>query len=160
MSTPRVGWPAKEHIRVAGDLAADDDLLLVAAGEPGRRKSRQGRTHIESGDDPRRLLHHRASPQPRPPVVAPVPVIAENAVLGCVELRHQAHALPILRDMGKAQPAHGPRRVLPPAAVRGPPVDADRAAMRGPHAGDGLEQFGLPVTGDARHADDLPRGAP
>ena len=69
MSIPRVGWYATMSLRRAGERAADDDLLLVAAGEL-RRRSRPhragARRTVRSPRAPRRRTCASASVRWRP----------------------------------------------------------------------------------------------
>src|SRR5579884_4354004 len=67
------GLGRDQHGRVAGELAGNDDLLLVAAGERAGRGRSRGRAHVELGDeflrpvcDVAQLQHEAAASKLRP----------------------------------------------------------------------------------------------
>ena len=64
-SIPRVGWSAMSRVRGAAELAGDDELLLVAAGQGVGRHRAGWRPDVELGDELRR------PPADRPLVDAP-----------------------------------------------------------------------------------------
>ena len=79
-------------------------------------------------------------------------VVTENGALVGFERHHQPLALPVFRHMGQAQPAHLPR--IGPTRHRGP-VHRDGARCRCMGAGDGGQQFRLPVARNPGNADDF-----
>ena len=55
-----------EDERVARELAAEDELLEVAAGEVAHRRLRPGRLHVVAADDPDGALAHAPQREERP----------------------------------------------------------------------------------------------
>ena len=74
-STPRVGCAAMQHLGVARHLAADDQLLLVAAGQRERRHVDARRAHVELVDDlARSRSRDRAAVDRQPPLTNGAPL--------------------------------------------------------------------------------------
>ena len=111
-SRPRVGWAAIEHLRVARDLAGDDDLLLVPAGQPAGARERAAAADVELADQPRRALDEPRREQPAPPRVRRLRVVVQRDVLRDRELEHEPAPLPVLGDVADAGVEHPPRRRL------------------------------------------------
>ena len=145
----------QEHVRAAAHLAADHDLLLVAAGEMRRAQPGQRRAHVEILHDAPDACHDGRAVRQRASVVAPVPVVAEDAALGGFEGGDEAHALAVFRDVAQAHPPHRLHRPGMAAGRRGLPPDPDRAPLVREDAGERLQELGLAVAGDARDTQDL-----
>src|SRR5581483_11914746 len=55
-----------QHLRIAVDLACEDDLLLVPAGQRARGRRGQAPAYVELAQQPARALGHRAEVQEAP----------------------------------------------------------------------------------------------
>ena len=140
-----------QHLRVACDLAGDDDLLLVAAGERGGARLGGAAAHVElvqqlarRRDDARRM--EEAVRRERL-----LRVVVQHEVLGERELEYEPAPVPVLRDV--TQPVLEERvRARAGQVLAG---DGDRARARLAQAGDRVDQLGLPVAVDAGDRDDL-----
>jgi hypothetical protein len=141
-----------QEVRVRLDLARDDELLLVAAGEFRRPEQRVRRAHVE-------FLHLGACPsdhlvavEPEAPAQRLVMMPAENDVLAGIEGADQAPVLAVLRHMGQALRTHM-ARIAQHADVL---ALEDHLARGGPgNPRDHVEEFRLSVAGDAGDADDF-----
>ena len=142
-----------QHARVARDLARDDELLLVAAGErraPARRARRRARRtramQAPGGRD------HPARAQPAELRGGLVPVVVQREVLGERELEHDAAPQAVLGNVAHAgvdPVARAPSCVMSvPASCTWPAL-----ALRSPVSAS--IELGLAVSVDARDADDL-----
>lgn len=140
----RVG--GDEQLGVVAHLAADDQLLLVAAGERGGGHVDAGRAHVVLGDDPLGVAAGRARVEEGTLGVGGLGDVAEDAVLPERGVQEQAVAVAVLGDVADAAlaalPGRGARDVLA--------VQAQGAPGRLAHAHDGLDQFGLAVALDSR----------
>ena len=96
--------------RVARDLARDDDLLLVAAGERPREGERAAAADVELLDQAHRPLHEPRGVEPAVLRVRRPVVVVQREVLGEVELEHEPAALPVLRDVPDPRVDHHARR--------------------------------------------------
>ena len=141
-----------QHLRVARDLARDDDLLLVAAREPARARQRAAAAHVELADQrcarARRAASGRASPTSRP-------AARRSRGARCSRrsrTRARARAAGDPRGCGRRRrrASRGRSRgaASRPATLTVPLCDLAQA-------GDRVDQLGLPVAVDARDADDL-----
>ena len=141
------------------ELAADDQLLLVAAGERARRQvpgSADARRSARMISAARRRIAARSSHdaaragRDRRPVVH-----AQNRVLGQIEFEQQAAPVAVLGNVRDAR-ARGARARRAARRCRSPSsatVAGDRAPVHQP--GERLDQLGLAVAFDAGDADDL-----
>ena len=140
------------RFRAEGELAGDDHLLHVAAGEGADLRSDARAADIE-------LLRQLSRvPAGRTPAhvdaeegEGPAPMLADQQVLRDVPLRRDAGRKPVLRHMGQAHLPDLSRRLAPGRFSE----DQDLPAADRPHPGDGFRQLALPVALDARDADDL-----
>src|SRR6266851_7420635 len=119
----------QQHLRLAGHLASDDHLLLVAPGEVARRDIDARRAHVVLLDEPARPLANRDQLEDE---VAPRerrrPLPAEDRVLGDREAEHQPGAAPVLGDESDAGVALGARVVGRDLAIAQQDVAAGRLA--------------------------------
>ena len=93
-----------EQLGVAPELAREDELLLVAAGEVAREHAARRACGRRSRDA---LARHRRRSRagcmtPRVAYGA-LAVVAEDEVLGEVELEHEPAAVPVLGDVRDAR---------------------------------------------------------
>ena len=95
-----------QHLRVARDLARDDDLLLVAAGEAARARLRAAAAHVELLDQPCGALDHPRGKQPAPLRVRRLRVVVQPDVLRDGELEDETAPLTVLRDVPDAGVEH------------------------------------------------------
>ena len=98
-SRPRVGCAAIEDLRVAGDLARCDELLLVAARERRRPSSRAASADVELLDQTARPLDEAAREEPAPARSGRIAVVVQRDVLGERELEHEPAPVAVLRDV-------------------------------------------------------------
>lgn len=151
ISTPRVGWPISRAFWVALDLAGDDDLLLVAAGEIGGLQPRIRRADIVFLDLLDGILAHGVEIEHAAAPVFAVAMIAEHGILIFLELEDEAHVMAIFRNMSKAKVTEGCGIGVADRLA----VQKDFARSRLADTGDRLQQFGLAVARNTGNADDL-----
>ena len=103
--------------RRAQQLAADDELLQVAAGQRGRQRPGAAAADVEAPD---RLLGHHQRPAPVDEAMPRAAVVerGQAGVLPQPQLGHRAVAVALLGDEAHAQPAA--RRRRQPARRRAP----------------------------------------
>ena len=99
-----------QHDRIARDLARDDDLLLVAAGEGARERERPAAADVELLDQTGRPLDEPGREEPAALRVGRLVVVVQRDVLGEVELEHESAPLAVLRDVPDAGVEHRARR--------------------------------------------------
>ena len=147
----------QQHVALGEQPAADQDLLLVAAGERadllhaaaaacgsgGARRSR---------DEPRLSARGR-----RTPAAEMRGRIGERQVVAHRHRQQQPLGLAVLGHERDADP--GADRVARLAQPPRLPADRDLAAARPAGAEQGHEQLALPLAGQAADAEDLARGA-
>ncbi len=144
-SSPRVGEAATTTRGSEDSSRASSTLLHVPAGELPHQRVRTGSPHVEA-------LHQHAGPCPRllpaderAPAQIVAPVRLEDQVVGDRPVGRHAGPHAVLGDVGDALVDGGPGVPRREDVV----ADADRAAGRGPEAGDHLREFALTVAGDA-----------
>ena len=142
-----------EDGRAALELAGDDDLLLVAAGQLAHALAVRGGADII-------FFHHGLRVGVDGALVqAQTMTVAEARIVGVLEdkifrdrhIADQALQVAVLGDVADAVLDEAVR-VEDGDAVT---LEPDRAALRGDDAGDELGQLGLAVAVDTRDADDL-----
>ena len=141
-----------QHLRVAVDLAREDDLLLVAAGEAASERLRAAAAHVELLEQLARLLRQALREEPAEARGGRMVVVVQGDVLRQREVEHEPAPLPVLRDV--AEP--GVEAVA--AALVGDVLVADQdPALRSPCRRPAMrvDQLGLAVAVDAGDADDL-----
>ena len=152
---PAGGLADEQHVRIAVELAGNDDLLLVAAGECGAAQQRIGRAHVElvhlapGGGDDVSPVHEDG------PVVGGVVVVAQDRGLVGREAADQAHALPVLRHVAQAGVAHPARVGRVTGIAHRPAVDRHRAGIRLLDPGQQRHELRLAVARHPGDADDL-----
>ena len=152
---PAGGLADEQHVRIAVELARDDDLLLVAAGEGVRAQQRIRRAHVElvhlppGGGDDVPPVHEDGA------VVGAVVVVAQDRGLVGREGRDQTHALPVLRHVAQAGVAHAARVGRVTGVAHHAAADRHRAGVRPLDPGQQRHQLRLAVAGHAGDADDL-----
>ena len=127
-----------EHPRVAGDLAGDDALLLVAARQ--RRGERLGlaAADVELADQRARARRPcAAATASRAGSIFARAVLAQREVLGEREVEHEAAAVAVLGDVRDAR--RRPCRGRPRRCGRGPRRRSS-PALDAPQAGDRLDR--------------------
>ena len=103
------GLADQQHRRVAADLAAQHQLLLVAAGKLPGTQPGIGRAHVELAHQPRAVPPDSARRQQAQAVaVGCVILVSEDGGVRGGRLYQKAVAQPILRHM--AQPVPSQRR--------------------------------------------------
>ena len=147
-----MGWWASSRLRVAGDLAGDADLLLVASRQRAGQRARAAAAHVV-------LLEQVAGAGVDAPDVEPAAlgqrrlvVLAQRQVLGQREVEHQPAQVAVLGDVrhaGVAGVAHAPPGHL--LARRSLMLPDDGVAQ----AGDRLDQLVLAVAVDPGERHDL-----
>ena len=147
------GLRGDEHARVAGDLAGDDALLLVAARQ--RRGQRSGPPPRTSYSLIRLAARSRmrVDQQPAAPRQLGRVVLAQGEVLRQREVEDEAAALAVLGDVRDAVADHAARAGVGHVVA----ADDDRARIDRPQAGDRLDELALAVAVDAGQGDDLAR---
>src|SRR3990170_712194 len=143
---------AVDHrLRLEGELAREQHLLDVAAGERGDPRSGAGRPDVEARDEVLRgrvdgpLLDDAAPPEGR------LADALQDDVERDREAPDRALAQTVVRHVAEAEP-------LAPGDAEGgdrPAPEADLAGGERPLAGDRLGQLPLAVAVDARDAQDL-----
>ena len=142
-----------EDGRAALQLAGDDDLLLVAAGQLAHALAVRGGADII-------FFHHGLRVGVDGALVqAQTMTVAEARIVGVLEdkifrdrhIADQALQVAVLGDVADASARMKPFGSK--TATR--TLELDRAALRGDDAGDQLGQLGLAVAVDTRDADDL-----
>lgn len=132
-------------------LAADDQLLLVAAGERGRGDLDAGGAHVVLAHDPLGVGAGRPEVEEGALAVGALGDVAEDPVLPERGLQQQSVPVPVLGDDGHPVLAALARRRA--GDVRA--VQREGARVEGAHAHDGVDQFGLAVALDTRDAEHL-----
>ena len=140
-----------QHARVAVDLAREDDLLLVATGEPAGTRLRPAAADVELLHEPRRALDEAAREEPAEPRVRRAAVVVQRDVLGDRELEHEAAPLPVLRNVAEARVVVAERVDVREVVA----FEAHGARRDRPQAAERVDQLGLAVAVDAGDADDL-----
>ncbi len=130
------------------DLAADDELLQVAARQAAGARLRIGRLDAEPLDH---LLREAAHPRRLDEAARVQPVAGKQRVLGQRHLRHRAVAQPFLGHVAQAERATLARPQPPDRRA----VDRDRRGRRQQLAGQSRHQLALAIAADAGDADDL-----
>ncbi|GDY63289.1 hypothetical protein SAV14893_026820 [Streptomyces avermitilis] len=147
------GVGGDQEARVVAHLAADDQLLLVAAGQGGGGDVDARGTDVVLLDDPARVVLGALDVEPEALRVGPLGDVAEDAVLPERGLQEQAVAVAVLGDVTDAllaALAGGPRRdVLA--------QEADRAGVGVLEADQRVDELGLAVALDTGDAHDLAR---
>src|SRR4051812_17844710 len=140
-----------QHVGVLHDLAADDELLQVAAREAGGRVRDAGGADVEALHDlAREGRDARAADQPAAGEALALPA-AEQRVVDERERADGAVAVALLRHVAQAQPAPGRGAEVADRAA----VEADRVGGPGALARQRGQQLALPVAGYAGHAQHL-----
>src|SRR5690606_7543801 len=155
VQAPR-GLAGDDQGRRLAELAADHQLLLVAAAQAAHgRRERRGHD-LEPADDVPGVPAHLA-PVDRPehaPAEPGLVVDAEDAVFQHGKLGHHAQAVPVLGHVGDAHAVELPRALAVDwLAEKVYPAPGD-----GPETRKGLNELRLPVAGDARDGEDLAGG--
>lgn len=132
-------------------LAADDQLLLVAAGERGRGDLDAGGAHVVLAHDPLGVGAGRLEVEEDALAVGALGDVAEDAVLPERGLQQQSVPVAVLGDDGHPVLAALARRRAGDVRT----VQREGARVEGPHAHDGVDQFGLAVALDAGDAEHL-----
>ena len=101
-STPRVGCEAISSDRVAAHLAADDELLLVAARERPGGGVDAGRADVVLLDDALGVAARAAAVDPAALDARRPGLVAEDAVLPQRGVQQQPVAVPVLGDVADA----------------------------------------------------------
>ena len=103
------GLADEQDARVAAELAAEDQLLLVAAREFRGCEQLVARAHVV-------LVHHGpaagardASAQERPGVHVGIVLVAEQRRFPGREAEHEPEPMPVLGHVGHAERAHAAR---------------------------------------------------
>ena len=144
-SRPRVGCAAMSTCGSSRDLARDDDLLLVAAGERLAARLRPAAADVELLDQRRCALDQAArAAASRARVRRPVEVV-ERDVLGERELEHEPAPLAVLRDVADAR-RRGCARVLAPVSVLPADEMLPLSALRRPVSASTSSVWPLPST--------------
>jgi len=146
------GLVGDDHARAAAQLAGQDQLLLVAAGELPRRQGRAGRAHVETADELAREAHDRAEIEHARPRKRRLVEDLERGIAPQVEVQDQPVAVPVIADVRRVVLDEVPRA----PARRVQPGDGDLARFQGTHARDGLHQLALPVAIDPGDAQNFP----
>ena len=145
------GLVDQQHGCVVRHLAADDQLLQVAAGQGAGRDGRAAHLDVEVLDDPAGVRPHGAPVQPPAAAQRRAAVEADGQVVRDRGGHGRAGRRPVLGDVGD------PGLATPPGGepVQDRVAHPHRPGPRGTQARDRLEQLDLAVAGDARDADDL-----
>src|SRR5579875_197131 len=140
------GLAGKQQPDVPADLASQDDLLLVAAGQRADGGVDRGGAHVELGNAVTRMRPDRGEVEGHARGVRLPVVHVEDEVVGHGELAHQAILLAVLGDVPDAGSQPVPRAGIADVAAAEPdrPGGGHQAHQR-------LAQLGLPV---ALHAGD------
>ena len=93
------GLCGDQHLRVAVDLAGEDHLLLVSAGERARLRLRAASADVELRDQASRPFDETIREEPAETRRRRLAVVVECDVLGEREVEHEAASLPVLRDV-------------------------------------------------------------
>jgi hypothetical protein len=157
MSTPTRGLADQEDIGRAVHLAGHHDLLLVAAREVARGKARVRRANVVAFHLLGAVGLDGGVVRQEAGVVFRVVVIAEGHVFPRLEGHDQAFVLPVLGHVAEAARAAGLAVGMLAGDVDLLVSQRHGAALRGDHAAEDLQQFGLPVAGNPRDAEDLAR---
>src|SRR6185312_17280543 len=105
---PTSGLGGDQHLRVPGDLAGDDHLLLVPAGEGARARVRAAAADVEVVDQPGGARDQAARIEPAEPRGGRRAVVVNRDVLGDRELEDEAAAVAVLGDVPDARVEHPP----------------------------------------------------
>src|SRR5207248_8003011 len=92
----------EEHLRISRDLAADDDLLLIASRESRSQRLRPPASDVELPQDPSSPLDEPPGEKPAESRVRFCVVVVQGEVLGQREVEHEAAPLPVLRAVAQA----------------------------------------------------------
>jgi len=140
-----------ERARLAGELAADHDLLEVAAREVAGLRLRPRRLDRIAGDQRGGALEDAGAPQERPGAHVGVAVGLEDDVRGDREARRDSRPQPVL---GHVRDAVG-NCVARVARAQRDARDRHVSGRQRPQPGERLGELALAVAGDAGDADDL-----
>ena len=101
-----------QHLRVAVDLAREDDLLLVAAREAAGVRVRPAAADVELLQQDARLLDQALRIEPAEARRGRMIVVVQGEVLGEREVEHEPAPLPVLGDVAEPASRHcgRPRR--------------------------------------------------
>src|SRR5438046_5481051 len=142
-----------QHARVAGDLAREDHLLLVAAGERACERLRPAAAYVVLAEQTARALDHAARIEPPPARERRLVVVVQRDVLRERELEHEPAPLAVLgyvpEPLLEADVRIRARQLLP--------ADQYSTARRLAEARERVDELRLSVAVDARDADDLAR---
>ena len=151
MSTPRVGVAGDDHSRAAGQLAGNDQLLLIAAGELPDAGAAAGSLDVVLGDQAVGEGAHRLAHEDRALREGRIPVVAEGGIGLDVDSTGKTGREAIFGDVGDAGSSYRGGR----GAGQVAPADLDLAADDWPETGDRLGELALAISGHARDAEDL-----
>ena len=101
-SRPRVGWSRTSRLQVAGELARDDDLLLVAARQRGRLGVGRGRPDVERLDPFLGRRRDRGVVAQEPARVRRAVVAGQDEVVGDAEGQDEAEPMAVGGNVGDA----------------------------------------------------------
>src|ERR1700733_4607562 len=142
-----------DDLRVAGELASDDELLGVAARELSRALPQCTHAlHVKFTDGLGGRLAHGRPWGALPGAISASGYLADTEIIDDRQTAGDPKAETIGRDAGDAEIAQALRRR--PGSVSGT-FDFDRSANRCAHAGERFHEFGLAITADAGDAVDL-----
>src|SRR5205085_346989 len=139
------------RLRSAGELAAGDELLLVAAGKIGGARQRVGRAHVERGDQLGGAAAAPVAIDAQAPRIWRRAVVAEGEVLLDREGKAERAAVAVFGEMDGAGGARGAGIPRPALGSAG---ELERAAERS-QTGERFGELGLAVSVDAGDAEDL-----
>src|SRR5690606_27893755 len=145
------GVGGDQEARLVAHLAADDQLLLVAAGQGGRGDVDARGADVVRLDDAAGVLLGGLGVQPDALGVGLLGDVAEDAVLPEGGLQEQAVAVAVLGDVADAL-------LAAPAGAPGGDLlvgEPDDAGVGGPQADQRVDEFGLAVALHAGDAQDL-----
>lgn len=143
------GVGGDQQLGVVAHLAADDQLLLVAAGERGGGDPDAGRADVVLAHDALGVGARGLEVEEGALAVGPLGDVTQHAVLPERRVQEKAVPVPVLGDDGHAVLAALARGRT--GDVRA--VERERALVEGAHAHDGVDEFGLAVALDARDAE-------
>ena len=157
---PRRGSAGRRYdARVAGELAGEDCLLLIAPREGAGAGVGVGRPHVVGAQGLGGAAAHGFREDPSPPGVRRLVVGLQGVVLVEGEVLHEPLGPPVLGHVGETEMLAGFRAELRHVLA----VEDDPALLGRPHPGEGFGELGLAVAvdaGDAQDSPPAPRGSP
>ena len=147
------GMDGDDQTGLTGELAGEQELLLVSAGERAQFCPTARRLHVVIGDEAvgeggdRLVREKRTAAQRRPRI------IAQDGVLGEVHAADQPCCQAVLGDMRDARAGDLRRRPVGHRLA----VDPDGPVGRGPEPGHDLGELTLSIAGDARDTERFAR---